>query len=140
MSAFMVTDDTINRVVSWLAHEVTKSNWFKETIENKLKIDTTQPHWEETLGRAMFRLNIAGVNERYGKREARNFRDLHYRYSPTFGTKIQVLKSLECWLYQCMEGDVVKRTLFKFFDTVIEHRLLASIVHELPEYIRAKWE
>jgi hypothetical protein len=139
MSAFMLADETINCVVYWLFREVTKSHWLKEQVENTLKIETTQPDWEEALGKDMFQLNIDGVNDRYGQGEAKNFRDLDYQYTPVFGSKIEVLKSLQCWLYQCMEGEVVKKPLYKFFDTVIEHHLMASIIYDLPEYNSAAW-
>jgi hypothetical protein len=139
MSAFMVADETINRVVEWLFWEVTKSLYLREKIEKALQINTSKPGWEKELGQAMFELNIDGVNDRYGEGEAKRFRELNYRYTPAHGSKIQVLKSLECWLYQCREGEVVKKPLFQFFDTVIEKHLMSSIISDLPEYNRAKW-
>src|SRR5947208_14902665 len=104
MSAFMVADETINRVIAWLSWEITLSRWLKIKVEDALQIDTSKHNWEETLGQAMFELNIAGVNDRYSENKARKFRALNYRYTPAHGSKIQVLKSLQCWLYQCMEG------------------------------------
>src|SRR6266508_1323315 len=139
MSAFMVKDETINRVVYWLSYEVAKSQWLKEKMENALKIDTTTYNWEETLGRAMFQLNIDAVCDRYGNKKAETFQELHYRYAPVFGTKIQVLKSLQCWLYQCLEGEVVKKPLYQFLDSVIVRYVMASIIRDLPEYNHAKW-
>jgi hypothetical protein len=139
MSAFMVTDETINRVVSWLSHEINTSLWLKEKVENTLQIDTTKPGWQKELGKAMFELNIAGVNDRYGEGEAKKFQELNYRYTPACCSKIQALKSMQCWLYQCAEGEVVKKPLFQFFDTVIERRLTDSIICDLPEYQRAEW-
>jgi hypothetical protein len=139
MSAFMVRDETINRVIYWLSREVTKSDWIKNKVQQTLGLDCDKEGWQEQLGQAMFELNIARVNQRYGEGEAKNFRELNYRYTPAHGSTIQVLKSLQCWLYQCMEGEVVKRLLFQFFDTVIEHHLMSSIISNLPEYDRAEW-
>ena len=139
MSAFMVADETINCVVYWLSLEVTKSHWLKEEVAQTLKIDTTTSHWEEALGRAMFQLNIDGVSDRYGEGQAATFRDLHYQYTPVFGSQIQVLKSLQCWLYQCMEGEVVKKPLYQFFDTIIVRYVMERIIQELPGYNGAKW-
>lgn len=87
----------------------------------------------------MFNLNIAGVNDRYGQGEAEKFRELNYHYTPAHGSNIQVLKSLQCFLYQCMEGEVVNRLLYQFFDTVVEHHLMSNIISDLPEYNRAEW-
>jgi hypothetical protein len=134
----MVRDETINRVISWLSWEITRSDWLKKKVSDELHLDTTKADWEEILGLAMFRLNIAGVNERYGG-GAQKFRKLNYRYSPAHGSQIQVLKSMQCWLYQCMEGEVVKNPLYQFFDSVIAPHLMSSIISDLPEYQRAEW-
>ena len=139
MSAFMVADETINRVITWLSWEKTRSQWFKKKVEDAVQIDTSKHYWEEGLGKAMFQLNIYGVNDRYGEGEAKTFRALNYRYAPSYGSKIQVLKSLQCWLYQCMEGEVVKKPLYQFFDTFIKPHLMSSIISDLPEYKRAEW-
>jgi hypothetical protein len=139
MSAFMVADETINRVITSLSWKITKSQWLKKKVEDALQIDTSKHNWEEDLGHAMFELNIAGVNDRYGDNEAKKFRALNYRYAPARGSQIQVLKSLQCWLYQCMEGEVVKKPLYQFFNTFIEPHLMNSIISDLPEYNSAEW-
>lgn len=87
----------------------------------------------------MFQLNIAGVNARYGEGEARHFRELNYHYTPAHGSAVQVLKSLQCWLYQCREGNVVKKPLYRFFHDVVEPHLMGSIIRDLPEYEQAAW-
>ena len=139
MSAFMVADETINRVVTWLYWEVRKSEWLKRKVENELHLDTERQDFEQNLGQAMFELNIAGVNVRYGEGEAKRYRDLAYRYTPAHGSKIQVLKSMQCFLYQCMEGEVVKKPLYRFFRNTIEVHLMESIINDLPEYNQAEW-
>jgi hypothetical protein len=139
MSAYMVRDETINRVITWLSWEINRSDWLKKKVSDELRLDTTKADWEEILGLAMFELNIQGVNERYGEGEAQKFRKINYRYSPIHGSQIQVLKSMQCWLYQCMEGEVVKEPLYKFFDSVVEHHLMSSIISDLPEYQKAEW-
>ena len=147
MSAFMVEDKTINRVVNWLGREVSRSSYLKQKTEEAFGISVESDRWEETVGQAMFKLNIDGVNARYGDGEAQEFRELNYAYNPAHFTaflsslsaKIQVLKSMQCWLYQCMEGDVVKNPLYLFFREVVEPHLMSSIIYELPEYDRAEW-
>src|SRR6266480_2384954 len=61
MSAFMVADETINRVVYWLYFEVMNRQWLRDKLEQAIGIDTTNYRWSEALGKAMFDLNIAGV-------------------------------------------------------------------------------
>src|SRR5918996_724202 len=139
MSAFMVADKTINNVVNWLWNE---SNRFS-LIPRKLKelgFDMSKAGWEETLGHAMFQLNISGVEARYGTGEAAKFRNLDYQYWMTRTVPlVQVLKSLQCWLYQCGEGDVPKTELYRLFDTDVQLYLMDKIITALPEYQQAEW-
>jgi hypothetical protein len=139
MSAFMVEDKTINRVVTWLRDEI-KHMYFIPKKLAELGIDTGKPGWEEQLGQAMFQLNIDGVTARYGKGEAESFRPLNYKYSPTYAlTAYQVLKSLQCWLYQCTEGEVPETELYKLFDQDIKVYLMSKIIDSLPAYEKAEW-
>ncbi len=88
----------------------------------------------------MFQLNCDGVNARYGEGEAERFRPLDFKYKPEiYLSLVQVFKSLQCWMYQCCEGDVPKTKLYQFF-TKIENHLALKIVMDLPEYDEAKWE
>jgi len=49
-----------------------------------------------------------------------------------------VIKSLQCWKYQCSEGDIPETKLYQFFEEV-EHHLALKIVINLPEYDKATW-
>jgi hypothetical protein len=139
MSAFLVEDETINRVVEWLSWEVTRSPRLKLSLEHTLGMNTRSASWEQELGQAMFQLNVAAVHDRYGEGEAARFRDLTYSYRPAHGSEIQVLKSLRCWLYQCTEGQVVKQPLYRFFNDVVEQYLMSKNICALPEYEQAHW-
>ena len=139
MSAFLVADDTINRIVTWLSWEVTRSPRLRISIEHTLGITTRGTSWYKELGQAMWQLNIDAVTDRYGEGEAATFRDHTYTYKPAHGSEIQVLKSMRCWLYQCREGEVVKQPLYRFFDEVVEPYLMTKIICALPEYEAAAW-
>jgi hypothetical protein len=139
MSAFMVADKTINYVVNWLRREIDRL----PLISHKLKevgFDTGVPGWAEKLGQAMFQLNIIAVDARYGNGEAGKFRKLDYHFEHTEAVSLmQVLKSLQCWLYQCNEGDVPETELYGFFDTDVQMYLMDKIITALPEYEEAEW-
>src|SRR5437588_12617091 len=140
MSAFMVEDTTINRVVTWLKREVQTSRFTLDWLAREYDVDLTSDQWDEKLARAMFQLNCDGVNARYGEGEAEKFRPLNFTYKPEGDTfLVQVLKSLQCWKYQCSEGDVPETKLYQFFEEV-EHHLALQIVIGLPAYDKAKWE
>jgi hypothetical protein len=139
MSAFMVKDKMINYVVNWLRREIDRL----PIIAHKLKevgFDMSQAGWAERLGQEMFLLNIKAVNARYGSGEAARFRKLDYRFDHTEAVSLmQLLKSLQCWLYQCNEGDVPESALYGLFDTDVQLYLMDTIISKLPEYEEAEW-
>jgi hypothetical protein len=135
MSAYMVDDKTINRIVSYLYQEQ-DSHWTRGRLARECGVPMIAGGPE--LGALMFALNIQGVNARYGDGEASNFRPLDYQYEYELCTKMQALKSLQCWRYQCSEGDVPETVLYKIMDDY-SHRLAESIVDALPAYEKAEW-
>ena len=138
MSAFLVEDKTINYIVNWLRSE----NFLFSEIPYRLKelgFDMDKVDWEEKLGIAMFQLNISGVEARYGKGEAVKFRKMDYHYHTESAPLVQVLKSLQCWLYQCNEGAVPETELYQLFDDDIRGYLMSKIISLLPEYEEAEW-
>ena len=139
MSAFMVEDKTINRIVTWLVREVRTSYSTMDRLARKYRIDITSDNWQENLANAMFQLNCEGVNARYGKGQAEEFRPLNFTYKIEMSFSLaQVLKSLQCWMYQCCEGDVPESNFYKFF-VEVENHLALKIVMDLPEYNKAVW-
>jgi hypothetical protein len=139
MSAFIVEDKTINRVVTWLTREVSTNHFAIDRLARKYGVDLGSDKWPEKLAKAMFQLNCDGVNARYGEGEAEQFRPLNFRYQPEiYHSLVQVLKSLQCWMYQCCEGDVPATPLYQFFEEV-ENHLALKIVMDLPEYDKALW-
>jgi hypothetical protein len=139
MSAYLVEDKTITRVLDYLAWEVIKDPTLRQKVEEKTHLDTANTSWTQTLGQRMYELNIQAVIDRYGEEDRRRFIHNAYHYAPVHGSRIQVLKSLQCWLYQCAEGETTEDPLYQFFDRVIERRLTNSIIRALPEYEQAEW-
>jgi hypothetical protein len=139
MSAFMVEDQTINRVVTWLKREAQRSRFTLDWLAREYSVDLTSDNWDEKLAKAMFQMNCDGVNARYGEGEAEKFRPLNFTYkTEVYHSLVQVLKSLQCLLYQCSEGHVPGTKLYQFFEEV-EHHLALQIVIGLPEYDKATW-
>jgi hypothetical protein len=71
---------------------------------------------------------------------AKRFRPLDYHYEVVEPVPlVQVLKSLQCWLYQCNEGDVPTTALYGLFDNDVQLYLMSEIIDTLPEYQNAYW-
>lgn len=136
MSAFMVEDRVINRVVCWLNNR--EHQWNRDRILEVAQLESTDNEWEEKLGASMFQLNMDGVNSRYGAGQAGEFRSLDYRFAYEMSNDIQVLKSLQCWLYQCCEGDVPETPLYKAFSE-LAGEIAIGIVHKMDAYDKAEW-
>jgi hypothetical protein len=142
MSAFIVADKTINTIVNWLDRALEEA-YGTITIRQKLLeqgFDASVAGWAERLGYAMFQLNVIAAAARYGSGAAKKFRPLDYHYEVVAAVPmVQVLKSLQCWLYQCTEGDVPTSVLYGFFDTDVQVYLMTEIIDTLPEYRDAYW-
>jgi len=139
MSSFMVGDETINNVVSYIRRQEGQyAKTISEAGYNVLDVDLEEDAWVD-LAEDMFKLNIQGVDARYGKGEAEKFRNLNFVSQFVTGvTAVQAYKSLSCWLYQCSEGSIPET---KFFCQMVELRkeLAMDIVEGLPEHDKAIW-
>ena len=141
MSAFMVADKTINNIINWLRRDVEQDR-FSQILHKltELGFDTGKSGWAQRLGYAMFQLNIIAVDARYGTGKAVKFRTLDYHYEVIDPVPlVQVLKSLQCWLYQCNEKDIPTTALYGLFDNDVQLYLMTEIIDALPEYEQAYW-
>lgn len=133
MSAFMVEDRTINEIVTWLRKS--DGNCWDLLMDGGWDLDASGA---ERLARAMFALNVAAVEGRYGKGEAGWFRQLDFAWHPQQAHPVQVFKSLECWLYQCAEDVTVGDPLFRLMLEILK-RMAMRIVRRSEEYREARW-
>jgi hypothetical protein len=135
MSAFVVEPKTINKVLTILSRYNKKGEWLGIKIQeilNSIEWDLIDP---QSIGQAMFNLNLRAVDQRYSEEPDNN----GYIFIPEIHeTPISALKALHCWHYQCCEGDVPKTKLYKAFEKIaslLEH----EIVTDLVEYDKAYW-
>ena len=135
MSAFLVENTTISKILTELTKSVRKSQYFKERMA-KLLIDFSDPEWQTRLGQKMLNLNQLALKYRYGDPK----RGLKYTFQSVYCTKIEAIKALECWLYQCAEGNIPEvAKLYKFFDNYVISSWAKDIVIATAEYDEAEW-
>jgi hypothetical protein len=122
MSAFIVADETIRRVVSALMPR-------EQSCE-----------WGDTTGRELMKLNRLAVATRYAH-NAEILKSLPtdedidaYSYSPTFPSPFVKLVALNCLIYQCSEGKEVEASPYYVMMRQRADSLRAEIVSGLPEY------
>lgn len=139
MSVFLVEDRTINRVVTFVRYLLEREWSDLEREFLYIGFDRSDPLFGRKLGQAMFDLNLRAVVERYGEREAANFKELRYRFVAAYGVWVKIYKGLRCWLCQCAEGGMSETPLYKLM-VEVSLRLAVMIVLRLPEYKEAEWE
>lgn len=115
MSCWICQEKTINRILS-------NKEFDNLTVEDKTK-----------LGQKMVNMNYDAYVERYGTKEVQSAFPYTYKFQFVLTTLLQSLKSLKCFLYQCSEGNIDKRKLYKkLFD--IEVLMMNRIINDLEEY------
>lgn len=118
MSAFIVGNGTMNRVV------------------NALDKDRNLSCQElDELGRKLFEMNARAVDARYGRCSVATDYRVRVRSYPKF----ELVKALDCLIYQCSEGDVPKEPLYQDLVTV-RNRMVREMVCADPAYEAAPWD
>lgn len=139
MSAFMVSETTIQQI---LAHVYRKVNNTTARLEfGTVSMVKGLPCRDidkalSDLGLEMWQMNAAAVGQRYfdSPLDMPN----RFRFKLSTPSKVQSFKSLQCFLYQCSEGDVPERKLFKDLEE-LSGSLAREIVYSLPEWNKAEW-
>jgi hypothetical protein len=148
MSAFVCDDKTINRIVAGLEFCKNHGDYGKALPKlNKELAEVFDTPRE--FGRTLYAMNVNAVEQRYPDcvGNANNLpgqcdeegNHTPFTYCPTMpGTAIQLYKSLECFLYQCSEGDVDELPLYKalekFTDKLAHHMTRGSQAYDKAEW------
>jgi len=136
MSAFLVENETIDRIVTKLRVMADRDEYLpKALFEIGYNLKTVED--VHRLGKDMFELNCKALDARYNdKREM--FGDYKYKFNGC-NTKVSVMKAIDCWLYQCCEGDIPETSLLYNTMKHISRELAHDIVMDSAEYDQAKW-
>jgi len=80
------------------------------------------------------------VDQRYGKGTAeRDAKDAPaFKYQAVIRDGVAVYKAACCLHYQCTEGNVPKRTLYKALELIVEV-VADRVISHLPGYESAPW-
>lgn len=97
---------------------------------------------EKSIYSALMRMNISAYNQRYRDTESGGELADFPRNTPNaivLEMNLPALvKLIECYIYQCSEGNVCESPLYKAVE-MIEHITYLRIVHEIPAYQAAPW-
>jgi len=138
MSAYIVDDKTINRIVSAAILHTLGS---LAPAPRLLVPDNPELDDWHSLGSAMRDMNVAAVIARYGPSDSLPGPSplLPYQFQPvTAPGLVQTIKSLACYLYQCSEGDIPNWRLYQQLDKW-QTELCQHYVTESDAYEQAEW-
>lgn len=136
MSAYIVDDSTINRILAYLLHN---EGWVARKLVSDHSTDASLPG----LGQAMRDLNVAAVSARYPDDALDELPGpcplLPYAFEEELPpTAIETYKALSCLLYQCSEGYVPETPLYKALEA-LQARVASEVISHLPAYDKAAW-
>ena len=144
MSAYIVDNETINDIVSFLYFDAwTNSGPTFGELAKRLKsigYDLTREECQDALAYEMFDMNREAVIYRYDQETVDDTWPIEYewQFNSQPRNMVETYKALQCWLYQCLEGDVPNHTLYKTMQKVQED-MAYMIISSLPEYKKAAW-
>lgn len=148
MSAFVCDDKTINRIIAGLSFAMTSGGYPTQFEKPSAELAEMLNDPAE-FGRVLYSMNVNAVEQRYpdcvgnannlpGQCDD-NGNHVPFRFAhimPT--TVIQFYKSINCYLYQCSEGDVDELPLYKMLREYSKN-LAVAIVERMPAYDKAEW-
>ena len=151
MSCFIIEDKSINKIVDFFIECAYSKEEFKPEITriiNSYGYDLTHNSDDENpnankLGLQMKKLNLMAYNDCY-KNKLDGVFDESVKFKFDYDTKrennlIQMLKHIQCFIYQCSEGDYTEDKFYLTF-VKIEKVLIGYIISHLDDYKKAKWE
>ena len=155
MSAYMVSNDALSMLTDLIMrYSESGYNAFGFEIPKELLSAVTHGGVlnRNTVFVKLASLNIDALKTRYHSRYESMIGDVHYVddcdiYEPRIinihdhvaAWHYQFLKSLQCYIYQCMEGKCVETELFKALKK-LEHNLAIFIATGTKDYAQSQWD
>lgn len=131
---------SLSNLSNWLYFENDTHGTFKQCKKAifkefpELEEDKFKDNWDKIFTEKLYNLNCYALKKCYGNSD---FPEFEYKEANHI-SKIQCLKSVQCWLYQCAEGDADTKPLYLLMQK-IERILLNAIILDLEEYKKADW-
>lgn len=145
MSAWYVGNKSLSMITDIIyRYHFTGYNSFGFDIPDKL-MNAFDSFNENDIFSKLREMNVEALKQRYDDYEEMiddlPYEDGHDIWQPRNGIQpwhFQLLKSLQCYKYQCCEGDVPESDLWKGIQAFV-NTLQGFIVSNLPEYEKAEW-
>lgn len=150
MSAFMMSNESLAKITAYVHRKIVEDKYRLDYIQDirdvcreyekaNNKVVNTGFISDETLYRVLELMNAESLKQRYGDAIEENISE-SVPAIPFWGylNKVEIYKLLNCYTYQCCEGNVPETKLYKAIKQ-LETDLCHSIVRAMPEYEAAPW-
>jgi len=151
MSAFMMSNESLAKITAYVHRKIVEDKYrldyniqdiidvCREYEKANNKVVNTEFVSYETLYRVLELMNAESLKQRYGDTIEENI-SKSVPAIPFWGylNKVEIYKLLNCYTYQCCEGNVPETKLYKAIKQ-LETDLCHSIVRAMPEYEAAPW-
>jgi hypothetical protein len=137
MSAYVVHDNTINRIVTFMLEcDDTIDHNPLRSLSIQKTADLQTVAGAERLGKKMFALNVKAVKGCYPDKP--DMIPSSYVFDKSSVTMMQAIKSMSCYMYQCNEDDCQQDPLYKRL-VEFHNELTHHVVQSSKEWDKAEW-
>jgi hypothetical protein len=151
MSAYVVQDRTINKIVAFLSERKDglgsdAARAFKELgyniVPNGDTLSKTADSEQKRLAKDLFEMNCRAVDQRYADHPAKTeFHPKPFKHEwEDAPPALEAIKRMGCLGYQCCEGHVPEEPLYKALREA-QNAAALSYIYDLPEWDKLDcWE
>lgn len=138
MSSYLVEKETINKILN-----------YKGEYNENIIFEVFNEHNKTKLGKKLLKMNIEALKQRYPQDtdktrpgtkgdESAKARVKEYKFQEQRVTSEQAYMSASCLSYQCSEGKVPNKRLYKQLEKLI-NRIANEIAHKQAEKLNCTW-
>lgn len=156
MSSFIIRNESTAALAAMLDRSANSVRWsgsIRYGIYNGSELYTLLcQEWESATGRRCVDLDAPKIYTVLRRLNERAYGDRYHRLAEEVAAGMprgewlntvdakpwQMLKTFECYLYQCDEGSVSKSELYQAL-AVAKNHYLHYLVNKLPDYAEANW-
>ena len=134
MSSFIVVPECINCIVTHLRQDADLSDWLRENIG----FDLAQAGNLDKLADDLYRLNCDASELLWSDDPENPSEPTAFKFNAESCDLFEVYEAVDCLLYQCSEGDIVERPLYRMLALLFD-KLAHKVTAQLGRTIQSRF-
>jgi len=137
MSAFIISNQTMLDIINGLywSHDFKRQSFVCSALKGVLGFELENEEDCIKLANELIKLNAEAVNHRYNETTEAVIFEWNSDVKPNI---YQFLKSVECLIYQCSEGNTPNTDLYKWLERLSDS-IKDFIIKDADDYKKARW-